>query len=147
MQTHESTLEERENIVTVKALVLREGRMLCIQDAGGRWDAPGGRMDIPESIVDALRREVREELGVDIATIDGDHPWVWYWTARSRKRPLVQNIIGIGFPCTLASDDFVPAPPEAVAHAWHTAEELRALDMHDGHKAGYLRWMELQGAV
>ena len=135
----------RENVVTVKAFVEHGGRLLCIQDVNGRWDVPGGRMEIPETIVGALRREVREELGVELATIDIDHPWVWHWQHTSKSRPLVQNIVGIGYRCTLASDVFQPDLKECVTHAWMTPSEIRALDMHEVHRSGYLRWMELQG--
>ena len=138
------TAIHRENVVTVKAFIEREGRLLCVQDAKGRWDVPGGRMDIPEIILDTLRREIREELGVEIATIDADHPWVWDWQFASKSRPLVQNVVGIGYRCTLASDIFKPDPEECAAYAWMTPSEIRACDMHEGHKAGYLKWMELQ---
>jgi 8-oxo-dGTP diphosphatase len=134
----------RENVVTIKAFVVRDGRFLCIQDARGRWDAPGGRIECPETILDALRREIREELGVELATIDVDHPWIWDWQFESQSRPLIQNIVGIGFSCTLASDALHPDPDECVAQRWVTAAELQALHMHEGHKAGYMRWMQLQ---
>ncbi|MDP3770936.1 MAG: NUDIX domain-containing protein [bacterium] len=137
----------RENIVTVKAFVRRGRALLMIRHENGRWDLPGGRMDIPESIGDTLRREIREELGVEIASADFDHPWVWYWEHRSTSRPLVQNIVGIGYSCELASDELKYAPPEHVEHAWVTAEQLRELNMHEGHRAGYLRWFELQGLL
>lgn len=147
MNTAHPDSTTHENIVTVKAFVLRGRTLLMIHHENGRWDCPGGRMDIPEAIGDALRREVREELGVEIASADVDHPWVWYWEHRSTSRPLIQNIVGIGYRCELASDAFRLAPPEHVEHAWVTAEELRGLNVHDGHRAGYLRWLELQDLV
>lgn len=135
----------RENIVTVKAFIREGNALLFIQHENGRWDIPGGRISIPESLLDCLRREVHEEIGVDVTRVDVDHPWVWYWEFRSKSRLLIQNIVGIGYPCELGSDAFQLAPPEHVAHAWVTATQLRALYVHDGHRNGYLRWMELQG--
>lgn len=135
----------RENIVTVKAFIQKGNALLLIQHENGRWDVPGGRINIPESLLDGLRREVREEIGVNVTRIDVDHPWVWYWEFQSKSRPLIQNIVGVGYPCEVASDEFQPAPPEHVAHAWVTAVQLRDLNIHDGHRSGYLRWMELQG--
>ena len=145
LQDTESSDIKRENIVTVKAFVCRGRTLLMIRHENGRWDLPGGRMNIPEPIADTLRREVREELGVEIASADFDHPWVWCWEKQSTSRPLIQNIVGIGYLCELASDDFRPSPPEHIAHTWATAADLRTLNMHDGHRAGYLRWMELHG--
>ncbi len=35
---------------------------------GRRWTLPGGKVKTGEALVNALRREVREEIGVEIAT-------------------------------------------------------------------------------
>ncbi|WP_106400821.1 NUDIX hydrolase [Actinocorallia populi] len=49
-------------------LVDESGRLLLIEraDTGG-WGLPGGFMEPGESFEDAARREVREELGIEIA--------------------------------------------------------------------------------
>jgi 8-oxo-dGTP diphosphatase len=58
--------------VVVAAAIERDGRYLAARRtkpdwAAGRWEVPGGKVEPGESEVDALVREIREELGVEIA--------------------------------------------------------------------------------
>lgn len=54
----------------VSAFVVEDGRVLLARRAGdpdaGLWDTPGGFLDEGESPEDGLRRELREEAGVEI---------------------------------------------------------------------------------
>ena len=45
------------------------GRLLCVRMnyASKRWSTPGGRVELGESPLDALKREVFEETGLSIA--------------------------------------------------------------------------------
>lgn len=45
------------------------GHVLCVRTTYGeqRWTTPGGRVEPNESPIEALRREVREETGFEIA--------------------------------------------------------------------------------
>ena len=57
--------------VTATALVVREGRALLGRRTStvrfaGMWDAFGGHLEPGESPEDALRRELREELGIRV---------------------------------------------------------------------------------
>jgi predicted NUDIX family NTP pyrophosphohydrolase len=66
--------------VVVGALV-REGRVLLVHRRPDKhanpdvWDLPGGLIEGNESQVDALARELREELGVQIATASASQLW------------------------------------------------------------------------
>jgi 8-oxo-dGTP diphosphatase len=54
--------------IRVSALLRWQGRILLIQhEKPGKeyWLLPGGGVNSGESLVDALRRELREELGID----------------------------------------------------------------------------------
>ena len=77
-----------------------EGRVLLsrrgIEPFKGKWDFPGGFVDEEEHPLDCLRRELREETGVDIEPLDFLGVWIdkyggdgsaattlnLYWTAR-----------------------------------------------------------------
>ena len=56
------------------AAILRDGRLLLVKrlraPEAGCWNLPGGKVDFGESVEDAVRREIAEELGVEIA-LDG----------------------------------------------------------------------------
>ncbi len=60
---------------TASALVTDDrGRLLLVRRAvepdKGLWDIPGGFLDEAEHPLDALRRELREETGLDIEPVD-----------------------------------------------------------------------------
>jgi len=48
--------------VGVKALIVKDDKVLIVKNTRGYWDVPGGRIDKNESIEEALHRELREEL-------------------------------------------------------------------------------------
>ena len=58
-------------IPVVAALIVREGRLLIARrpegrHMAGRWEFPGGKLEKGESPEDAVEREIREELGLDV---------------------------------------------------------------------------------
>jgi 8-oxo-dGTP pyrophosphatase MutT (NUDIX family) len=52
--------------VSVKGIVIRDGCVLLLGNERGEWDLPGGRPDPAEDHRAALRREVREEAGLEV---------------------------------------------------------------------------------
>jgi mutator protein MutT len=60
------------NTIEVAAgLVFRAGRLLITQrppggHLAGLWEFPGGKREADESFADCLRRELREELGIEV---------------------------------------------------------------------------------
>jgi 8-oxo-dGTP diphosphatase len=87
--------------VTSGALVVdEEGRVLLARRAAepdlGRWDIPGGFLDEGEHPIDGLKRELREETGLEVEPLELLGIWMdtyggdstaeatlnLYWTAR-----------------------------------------------------------------
>lgn len=56
--------------VGIKAAIVRDGKILAVKHKiYGTWSLPGGRIDDKETIEQTLRREVREELGLETIEI------------------------------------------------------------------------------
>jgi 8-oxo-dGTP diphosphatase len=63
--------------VGVKALIVKDGKVLLIREAvydegtgQGKWDVSGGRIKPEEPLLTGLAREVREEVGLEVAVAD-----------------------------------------------------------------------------
>jgi 8-oxo-dGTP diphosphatase len=70
--------DEREPVdVAVGVLIDAEGRFLLTSRPDGKvyagyWEFPGGKLEPGETVEEALRRELHEELGVHIGPVQ---PW------------------------------------------------------------------------
>lgn len=63
--------------VAVGVLIDAEGRFLLTTRPPGKayagyWEFPGGKVEAGETVAEALRRELQEEIGVTIGTV---YPW------------------------------------------------------------------------
>ncbi len=73
-----------KTINVVAAVIMKEGKVFATQRGYGEfkdgWEFPGGKVEAGESPEEALRREIREELEVEvnvgdlIDTIEYDYP-------------------------------------------------------------------------
>jgi 8-oxo-dGTP diphosphatase len=63
-------------VPVLAAVISRDGSwLLCRRPAhkrhGGCWEFPGGKLEPGETHLDAARRELREELGVEVTAVGG----------------------------------------------------------------------------
>ena len=68
----------RRRINVVAGLIFRDGRLLACQrhEKSGfplKWEFPGGKVESGESDADALRRELKEELGISVSAMTFFH--------------------------------------------------------------------------
>jgi 8-oxo-dGTP diphosphatase len=120
--TREHGGEGGGRVVVVGAAVVRDGRLLTCRRttppaAAGRWELPGGKVEPGETRDAALVREVREELGVDVAVgawLDGAAP-----IADTHELRVAS--------CTLLGP-WTPYPTEHDRLRWLSAGELDDVD-------------------
>ncbi len=58
--------------ITIKSLIIKNNQLLVLTDPDipGEICCPGGRVDVGERIEDVLYRELREEIGINLETLD-----------------------------------------------------------------------------
>jgi nucleoside triphosphatase len=97
----------------------------------GQWALPGGGIEPGERMDDALRREIREEVGIEVTDIqplffrDGIYPKLL--PDGSRKNIYMIFLI---FTCRADSMDVVVGD-EFEAYAWVKSEDLANYDMNE----------------
>ena len=112
--------------VSVKAIVLdRDGRLLVLQNRDHTWELPGGGWEHGETLEQCLRREIDEELGVAVSSLDDTliHPCVGL--APGSRYPWLKLALAVA----LASQDF-KLDERMQATSYMARDEFRMASMH-----------------
>ena len=112
--------------VVAAALIDAGGRILVQQRPPGKqmaglWEFPGGKVELGETPEAALLRELREELGIEIAVPD-------LTSVAFASEPLDgKHLLLLLYVCRAWHG--TPVALDAVALRWATPQEMRALAM------------------
>ena len=80
--------------ISIKALILdSEKRFLLTKEENGKWELPGGGgLDFGENFKDCLKREIKEEMGLDI-TFVADTPSYFVTAKRDNREYWLSSIL------------------------------------------------------
>lgn len=113
----------------VAAVIERDGRYLITRrpegtHLAGFWEFPGGKILPGEKPEDALRRELKEELGVEAAVGEPVETVEWSYPEKSVRL--------FFFRCALAGE---PSPLEGQEMRWVAAADLRSYSVPEADAA------------
>lgn len=64
----------KQPVVGVGGVVIRDGRALLIcrgsEPLAGQWSIPGGALEVGETLVEGVRRELLEETGLEVRVLE-----------------------------------------------------------------------------
>lgn len=108
------TPSARHSVSVSGVIIDPHGRALLIQRRDNhRWEPPGGVLELDESIQDGLRREVREETGLDVEPV----------ALTGVYKNMTRAIVALVFRCTITSGDLT-LNDEVAAFRWATPAEV-----------------------
>lgn len=110
--------------VSIKALILDRHKLLLVKEWDDEWwSFPGGGIEHGESIQEALRREIEEELGVTHENIESDleiiHTGIG---AIVEKLPMVNLFVRVDIPI-----EEIKSTSDVVEYRWFEFDELTQL--------------------
>jgi len=106
----------------VKGLIQRGETVLVLVKPDGKLDLPGGRVEMDESIIQALHREITEETELVASIREPLNQW-------SLLKPEGFKITGITYICKYGSGD-VRLSSEHITYFWHPIIHLNDCSLH-----------------
>jgi len=136
--------------IRVSALLLwGDGILLCRHDKRGRhvWLLPGGGVHSGETLMDAMRREIREEVGIEAPPLEG--PIALVDSIAPARTLTTKHVVHIIFAGRVeGSLEDVSSTDEAVrGHALFRLEELDGVVLHPPIQRFLQRWQSGDPAV
>ncbi len=132
-------------LLAVGGVVFREGRVLLVRrgkpPAEGEWAVPGGRVEIGETLREAIEREIREETGIVVRA--GEMCHLFEVVRRDEAGRVKFHYVIIDFRGEYISGEPV-ASSDACEAAWVSREELEERPVN-GETLRLLRKLGFQG--
>jgi 8-oxo-dGTP pyrophosphatase MutT (NUDIX family) len=142
-------MDKKKHIVHISAMVVREDKKFLIirrlateVSHPGTWTVPGGKAEDDEWVLEVLKREVKEEAGLDI---EDRYDFLWDYAFR---RPDGHSVKGFCFRVWPKPGEVKPEDGRQ-DYAWISVEDVDRYEFAEGMadrlKKSAWKWLERPG--
>lgn len=113
---------EKPTLEVVGAVIVKDNLILCAKRGYGalkdKWEFPGGKIEKGETPEEALKREIKEEMSIDIEV----HQYISSTLVSYEDKNIHLSL----YLCTMINENIHDVEHESIR--WCTKEELSSLD-------------------
>jgi 8-oxo-dGTP pyrophosphatase MutT (NUDIX family) len=122
--------------VSIKGVLIRNGRVLLVHNDRDEWELPGGRIELGETPEQTVAREITEETGLAVEVVEILDSWMYHIAVAAK------DVFIVTYGCTTTS---AAAPVLSHEHSRvdeFAEHEVPGLPMPDGYKRSIAAWFE-----
>ncbi|QWF78229.1 hypothetical protein HUW46_01624 [Amycolatopsis sp. CA-230715] len=123
--------------VSIKGVVVRDGRVLLLHNERDEWELPGGRIELGETPESCVAREITEETRWKVRTGPILDAWMYYIAVADK------NVFIVTYGCHPEGDDDPIVSHEHNDIGLFTEHEVADLSMPEGYKRSIATWFTM----
>lgn len=113
--------------ISVKGILLENGKALLVKNERQEWELPGGRLEPGEAPEQSVIREIEEELGLVCTVVRLVDAWVY--TVTEGKQVFIVTYL-----CQCADRGPIVLSQEHLEYGWFSLAELGRIPLPQGYR-------------